>query len=473
MRWKIYAILAVLLALGVAGCRVRVPREQPQRAEEELREPTPPEGVTTMTKEVFPETAAEPMSGEWVMIWNDEFDAPDIDQTKWNHVVAGGGFGNNESQYYTDLPENSFIQDGCLVIQALKRAYKGQHYTSAKLFTQGKGDWTYGRFEIRAKLPFGQGLWPAIWMMPTDYEKYGGWPSCGEIDIAEMVGFKPGTVYGTLHYGNPWKNTGNGFSLPEGQKFADDFHVFALEWVPGRMTWFLDGTPYSTQTEWYTSSPGAMWPAPFDRDFYIQLNVAVGGNWPGQPDATTEFPQQMQVDYVRVYKFTGTFPKVEKRPADPGAQRPREPLPDGNLIYNGTFDAGTSYWELAASDGAEATMTVDDGGVKVSIAKVGTPVWSVQLLQKPLNIERGQTYEVAFDARADQPRELIVKVGKASQHWDNYSGDQVIEIGPAKDRYSFRFQMPQDTDPVARLDFNLGSVAQDVFIDNVTIRPGN
>jgi beta-glucanase (GH16 family) len=467
MRGKLHAILAVLLAVGAAGCRVKLPPP------EDLREPAPPEGVTTMTTEESPEPAAEPVQGEWVMIWNDEFDAPNIDETKWNHVVAGGGFGNNELQYYTDQPDNSFIQDGCLVIQALNRAYKGQYYTSAKMFTQGKGDWTYGRFEVRAKLPFGQGLWPAIWMMPADYEKYGGWPSCGEIDIAEMVGSKPSTVYGTLHYGLPWKNTGSGFSLPPGQKFADDFHVFALEWIPGRMTWFLDGVPYSTQTEWYTSTPGAMWPAPFDRDFYIQLNVAVGGNWPGRPDDTTEFPQQMFVDYVRVYKFTGAFPRVERRGAGPGDQRPREPLPDGNLVYNGTFDAGTSYWELQTSDGAQAAMAADNGGVKLSIAKVGMPLWSVQLLHKPLNIERGKIYDVGFDARSDQPREIVVRVGKASQHWDNYSGDQVIEIGPEKDRYSFHFQMAQDTDPVARLDFNLGAVAQDVFIDNVTIRPAN
>ena len=426
-----------------------------------------------MTKEVSSEAAAEPMLGEWVMVWNDEFDSPDIDRTKWNHVVAGGGFGNNESQYYTDLPENSFIQDSCLVIQALKRAYKGQHYTSAKLFTQGKGDWTYGRFEIRAKLPFGQGLWPAIWMMPTDYEKYGSWPSCGEIDIVEMVGHQPEMLYGTLHYGNPWKNSGGSTSLPAGQRFADDFHVFALEWVPGKMTWFLDGAPYLTQSNWYTSWPGAMWPAPFDRDFYIQLNVAVGGNWPGPPDETTLFPQQMLVDYVRVYKYTGSFAAVEKRLAAPAELRRREPLPDGNLIYNGSFDAGTNYWELSTADGAEAVMAADGGGVRISISKVREPVWSVQLLQKPLNIERGKTYEVAFDARANVTRKMIVKVGKASQHWDNYSGDQTITIGPVKDRYSFRFQMQRDTDPVARLDFNLGSVAQDVFIDNVTVRSGN
>jgi beta-glucanase (GH16 family) len=464
---RVYTIAAVLLALGVAGCRVKLPPP------EQIQEPGPVEGVTTMTNEPSAEPAIEPLLGEWAMIWNDEFDASEIDRTKWNHVIAGGGFGNNELQYYTDLPENSFVQDSCLVIQALKRAYKGQYYTSAKMFTQGKGDWMYGRFEVRAKMPFGQGLWPAIWMMPSDYYEYGGWPSCGEIDIAEMVGFKPGTVYGTLHYGQPWKNTGTGFNLPAGQTFADDFHVFMLEWIPGRMTWFLDGAPYSTQTEWYTSAPGAKWPAPFDRAFYVQLNVAVGGNWPGQPDETTAFPQKMLVDYVRVYKFTGEFPKVEERGAGPAEQRPREPLPDGNMVYNGSFDAGTSYWELATSDGAEAFMATDDGGVKVSIAKVGAPIWSVQLLHKPLNIENGKIYDVAFDARSDRPREIVVKVGKASQHWDNYSGDQVIEIGPTKDRYSFRFQMGHDTDPAARLDFNLGGVAQDVFIDNVTIRPGN
>lgn len=187
------------------------------------------------------------------------------------------------------------------MISALRENYRGSRYTSARLVTKNKGDWLYGRFEIRAKLPYGQGIWPAIWMLPTDWE-YGGWPISGEIDIMELVGHEPGTVYGTIHYGNPHTYTGAHYSLPAGQTFADDYHVFALEWEPGEIRWYVDGYPYQTQTEWFTSSTKGVYPAPFDKRFHLILNVAVGGVWPGYPDETTVFPQVMSVDYVRVYQ---------------------------------------------------------------------------------------------------------------------------------------------------------------------------
>lgn len=416
------------------------------------------------------EMAPGAQTGEWALVWNDEFDAPGIDLAKWSRVVVGGGFGNNELQYYTDAPDNSFIEHGCLVIKALRRAYKGQFYTSAKVVTQGQGDWTYGRFEVRARMPSGQGLWPAIWMLPSDPGQYGPWPACGEIDIAELVGHRPGTVHGTLHYGNPRKKTGGSFSLPAGGSFADDFHVFALEWVPGQMTWFVDGRPYSVQTNWHTSASRAMWPAPFDQDFYLQLNVAVGGNWPGQPDEATVFPQRMLVDYVRVYQYTGVFPPVEKRSAGPMGVQPREPLPDGNLVYNGTFDTGTEYWELTTSEGAEASWSEEDGMAVVFIRAAGDFAGSVRLTQAPFQVVRGRTYEVAFNASAAQPREISVRVGRSDRPWDSYSGDHRIAIGPVEERHSLHFRMDCDTDPAARLEFRLGDSVRPVTLDHVTVR---
>jgi beta-glucanase (GH16 family) len=192
--------------------------------------------------------------------------------------------------------------------------------------------------------------------MPTDYQQYGPWPSCGEIDLAEVIGSQPGTLYGTLHYGHPWKNSGVHYVLPDGKRFADDFHRFALEWAPGRIKWFVDDIYFGDQTNWYTSAPGAMWPAPFDRAFYIQFNLAVGGNWPGRPDDTTPFPARMRIDYVRVYKFNGEYPPVEKRSAAPLELRPRDPLPDGNLVYNGDFAEGRKCWEFETFEGAQAAM---------------------------------------------------------------------------------------------------------------------
>lgn len=241
----------------------------------------------------------------WNLVWSDEFNGPNIDFTKWEHEVNGEGGGNNELQYYTNRDVNSFIDDGKLVIKALKETYTGpdgtRAYTSARLRTKYKGDWKYGRFEISTKLPIGQGLWPAIWMLPTDWV-YGGWAASGEIDIMELLGQDPVRVYGTLHYGGGWPNntqSGNSYVLTSGS-FTSTFHVFTLEWEQNKFRWYVDGILYQTQSSWYSANGD--YPAPFDRRFHLLLNVAVGGNWPGNPDNTTTFPQSMIVDYVRVYK---------------------------------------------------------------------------------------------------------------------------------------------------------------------------
>lgn len=244
-------------------------------------------------------------NNKWTLVWSDEFLGEEIDSTKWSFETGGHGFGNNESQYYTDRPENAFVKDGKLIIRALEEAYEDKKYTSTKLITKDKADWKYGRFEIRAKLPKGQGIWPAIWMMPTDQSIYGGWPSCGEIDIMEIIGCTPNEVHGTLHYGHPHTYTGHSFTLEKGD-FSEDYHVFALEWTPTEFRWFIDDHLYSRQNEWFTSPENGgerePFPAPFNRHFYLQLNLAVGGYWPGYPDETTMFPQNFIIDYVRVFK---------------------------------------------------------------------------------------------------------------------------------------------------------------------------
>jgi len=224
------------------------------------------------------------------LVWNDEFNSTSIDTSKWNWEVNGDGGGNNELEYYTALPENSFIQDSCLVIKALQKSYNGKEYTSARLNSNDKGDWKYGRFEIRAKLPYGQGLWPAIWMLPTDWV-YGGWPASGEIDIMEELGNQANKVYGTIHYGTPHQQQGGNYMLPTGY-FLSNFHVFACEWDSASISFFVDSVKYFTTNI----------TKPFDQRFHFVLNVAVGGNWPGNPDYTTSFPQQMTIDYVRVFQ---------------------------------------------------------------------------------------------------------------------------------------------------------------------------
>lgn len=247
----------------------------------------------------------EVVNPNWKLVWSDEFDGPEIDKSKWDFEIDGKGGGNGEEEYYTAKSENAHIEDGILKITAIKDGTdaegKKHKFTSARMVTKGKFSWKYGRFEARIKMPIGQGVWPAFWLMPQD-AVYGGWASSGELDIVEMIGKSPDTAYGTIHYGDKWpKNvhTGDKIVLPSGT-LHDDFHVYAVEWQEGVIRWYFDGQLYETQTKWYTKA--APFPAPFDQNFFILLNFAVGGAWPGKPSPSTVFPQSMDVDYVRVYQ---------------------------------------------------------------------------------------------------------------------------------------------------------------------------
>jgi beta-glucanase (GH16 family) len=236
----------------------------------------------------------------WKLVWQDEFNGPKIDLANWQLDVGYTGESNAEMEIYTPRPKNVFLKDGCLVIAALEENYRGYRYTSARLTTRGLHSWTYGRIEARLKIPFGQGLWPAFWMLGDNIPTI-GWPECGEIDIMENIGKLPDTVRGTLHGPSCFRDDGIWADyILNGQRFADDFHVFAVEWEPGGIRWFVDNIHYSTITP--QDVPGK-WV--FDHPFFIILNVAVGGFWPGYPDATTQFPQYMLVDYVRVYSQGG------------------------------------------------------------------------------------------------------------------------------------------------------------------------
>ncbi len=243
---------------------------------------------------------------KWTITFRDEFEgpsgiAPSTDH--WIRNTGGGGYGNKELQSYTDGPSNAFLDGkGHLVIEARKEATTGSDgikcdYSSARLLTKGKFSQKYGRVEARIKLPKGQGIWPAFWMLGDNID-IAGWPSCGEIDIIESVGPVVKTVFGTLH--------GPGYSGADGiqgklevqKSLADDFHVYAVEWEPGEIRWYFDDKCYQTITK--DKVPGKGWP--YDQPFFIILNLAVGGYWPGNPDATTVFPQRLVIDYVRVMK---------------------------------------------------------------------------------------------------------------------------------------------------------------------------
>ncbi len=243
----------------------------------------------------------EPVKKEgWNLIWADEFSEAQLDTTKWNQEVNGDGGGNNELQYYTKSKANTYIiHNKYLVIKAIKQNYKGKFYTSGRLNTRYKANWTYGRFDIRAKTPVQQGVWPAIWMLPTDYV-YGTWPQSGEIDIMESIGHQPKRCYGTIHFGQPWPNNshlGDTIEVKQGD-LSTAFHVYSVEWEPNEVRWYLDGVLYNTKKN--TDVVPQRWP--FDQNFHMILNLAIGGDWPGPPDENTTFPKYMFVDYVRVYK---------------------------------------------------------------------------------------------------------------------------------------------------------------------------
>ena len=250
-------------------------------------------------------------AGDRVLVWSDEFNGPNgsrPDQSKWTAITNDSGFGNQELEYYTPRPTNIREKNGNLVITARRENYTGpdaasRMYTSARIESRGRFELKYGRIEARIKLPKGQGIWPAFWMLGSNFDSM-GWPNCGEVDIMENIGSEPSRVHGSLHgpgYSGSNPLTGN-FTLPNQARFSDAFHVFAIEWEPNTIRFYVDNVLYETQSADRLPA-GKRWA--FDHPFYLVLNVAVGGYWPGNPDATTRFPTSMLVDYVRVYQIHG------------------------------------------------------------------------------------------------------------------------------------------------------------------------
>ncbi|MEZ5065986.1 MAG: family 16 glycosylhydrolase [bacterium] len=315
--------------------------------------------------------SALPARAAWELVWFDEFDGTSLDLSKWEPQIGTGcpnlcGWGNNELQYYR--AQNATVSGGFLTITAKQEFFGGQPYTSARLRTKNLGDWTRGRFEMRARLPISQGMWAAFWMLPTD-ETYGGWAASGEIDIMEYLGHQPSRTFGTLHYGGPFPAntfTSNAYVLPSGN-FHDTFHDFALEWDECGMRWYVDGFLYATQTQWY--STGGPYPAPFDQRFHLLLNLAVGGNLPGNPDGTTVFPQEYVIDYVRVYQQSAPDLGSCRQLFD--GMEHGSPLSNGWFVFAGSVGGGgigPNFSDLPPSDGCVVSLQSGWGSG-------GTPGW--------------------------------------------------------------------------------------------------
>ena len=371
------------------------------------------------------------------------------------------------------LPANAF-GDNATAGTKVKKSY-----TSGRISTQNLKTFTYGRFEVRAKVPNGQGYLPAFWLMANDENVYGQWPRCGEIDCMEVMGQDTNKLYGTIHYGNPHAESQGTYTIKDGEKsFSDDFHTFTCDWEPGKITWYVDGIKYHEESNWHSTTEGQgtlTYPAPFDQPFYIILNLAVGGSWVGNPNETTNFKNNpFVVDYVRVYQKDSydenvTRPEVKFEPTN-------EPDESGNYIKNSTFAEAedltddTNWKFITALDGA-ATAEIKDNSMVIKTENAGTVDYSVQLVQANVPFEKGATYEVSFDAKASENRKMNVDVKAPDRGYQSYMKTPVPELTTEMKHFSTQFVMKADSDVNGRLEFNMGNAGSgDIVLKNVVVK---
>ena len=474
----LFIFCGLAMAIGViGGCAKKedkISSDTPVKTEvTQTPEPTPTAEPTLAPQ---PQEATVPELDGYTLLWNDEFDDDNLNMDIWNYEPHEPGWTNQELQEYTTSTDNVYLQDGRLIIKAIKTTNDGgsDYYTSGKITSQNKKDFTYGKVVVSAKVPRGQGLWPAIWMMPTVQEFYGEWPKCGEIDILEVLGNQVDTAYGTLHYGEPHAQQQGTYVLKEGT-FADDFHEFSVEWEPGEMRWYIDGNLYKTVNDWFTAVEGEEekpYPAPFNQSFFVQLNLAVGGTWPGNPDETTDFSKAMfEVDYVRVY---------QKPEYDLNVKKPVtllvEPELGANYIHNGDFSVAEDLtddvdWKFLLFNNGEGSAEIKDGKILITSQNAGTVDYSVQLVHPNLALRKSSKYRVTFDAYASEVRDIIVCISAPDNGWIRYLPDTTLTLATDWQTFTYEFDMTTKDDPNGRLEFNLGnrgSIA-DVSITNVRV----
>ncbi|MBQ5334946.1 MAG: family 16 glycosylhydrolase [Oscillospiraceae bacterium] len=465
---RICAAAACLVMLtGCAGGTSSVQTTAPQTSAPET---TAPETTAPAAEEV-----TVPELEGYSLLWHDEFSGEALDETLWNYEPHEPGWTNEELQEYTTSTDNVFVRDGNLVIKAIKGEKDGKtHYTSGKVTGQGKTQFTYGKVVARAKVPEGKGLWPAVWMMPQVEKFYGQWPKCGEIDIMEVLGSETKKAYGTLHYGEPHADQQGTVELTDGT-FASDFHEYSVEWEPSEIRWYIDGNLYLTANDWFSAPAGGderMYPAPFNQPFFVQMNLAVGGTWPGNPDETTDFDKaEFLIDYVRVYRKPAYDTNVTKP-----EKKYREALEDGNFIYNGDFSEKEDLtddvnWKFLLFEGGDGAAEIRDNMIVITTKSEGNVDYSVQLVQPEMPMVKGKKYRASFDAWADEPRDIIVCVSAPNAGWIRYLQDTTLKITDKKATYSYDFEMNDKNDPNGRLEFNLGHKGSTatVYITNVRV----
>lgn len=461
-------------------------------------------------------TVEEMEEAGYTLVWSDEFDGDSLDLTKWDYQIGNGqtasnnaGWGNQEAEYYTNSENNVSVSDGYLTITALKETVTDPaegtfYYTSGRIRTTSDVNGQlfatkYGRIEAQMILPTEEGAWPAFWMLPQDQYIYNGWAASGELDIMEGYGDKPNVVGGTIHYGSQWPN-----NIYKGQSYYFDnttdtsvFHTYGVEWEPGKITWFVDDEAFYTADTWYSITAGTAenntFDAPFDVPFYILLNVAVNGTWDAgeadNGDYTGNGKSSMIVDYVRVYSKNDVDYDNQTPPSANGGSTDADaymeyvyPLCGDNyegynFVQDEAFDTlktvdvvdpVDSDWQFYVGDfGGAATCNVTDGVANVEITSSGNQTYAIQLI-KHMPMLKGYNYKVTFDAYADEDRNITVHPsGDADNGWAGYAAE-TIAITTENQTYSFSFNMGNDSDPTARLEFNLGSAGTaNVHISNV------
>lgn len=373
---------------------------------------------------------------EYDLVWSDEFEGDSLDKTKWSYQLGDGSdygidhWGNNELQLYTDTEQNVSVADGNLKITALKSEFPNgaTGYTSGRIrtITDDKEvlfSTTFGRIEAKIKMDGGAGIWPAFWLLPVDENIYGKWAASGEIDVMEVRGRVPGVSTGTAHFGKAWPNNtykNKEYIFPEGTDVKDN-HVYAVEWEPEEIRWYIDDSCFYTLQNWYAKGRGNATnytnPAPFDVPFYILLNVAVGGNFdPGAIVNDDSFPGIMTVDYVRVYQKKEGYEDALKRANLKGKEVEdgmKEPLPSKNCIYNGNFDQGinhVAYWETESLEAYVDSMDLERH-LRIKTGKESEP----RLVQKGLCMEEGSTYGIRVDTCSDEITSIIIKISGDSE----------------------------------------------------------
>ncbi len=470
-------------------------------------------------------TIEEMEADGWNLVWNDEFDGTALDTTKWSYQIGNGktasnnpGWGNQEMEYYTDSTDNVSVADGKLTITAKKETTTDPNegtfnYTSGRIRTVSDTEnlfsTKYGRIEAYMSLPMEVGAWPAFWMLPDNQDIYGGWAASGEIDIMEGWGNNNYATCGTVHYGGNWPNNlykGKTYNFDSATTNVGAYHLYALEWEPGKLTWYVDDELLYTTDIWNSIGKNAgedfTFGAPFDVPFYLMLNVAVGGTFgagdPAEGDYSGNGLSSMSVDYVRVYQSEDGYDEsgvVAGGSAGDASAYDTYVRPlleaaglDSYEGYNfagdtsfdtlntvGAVDPEDSSWQFYVGGefgGAATVGTVEKDGTTyaaIDTTSAGNQAYAIQLI-KHMPMINGYTYKVSFDAYAEAERNVTIHPsGDADNGWAGYASE-TISVGTTPENYSFYFTMGNDSDPTARLEFNLGTAGTaDIFIGNVVV----